>query len=56
MSRGIGAYSRSTSISTMVRPGGPISIDLTLPIVTPARRTSASRASVVASGKAAWKR
>ena len=51
MSFGIGAYGESSWTSTTVRaPPLSSSFDLTLPTFTPAIRTSASSASVAASG------
>jgi hypothetical protein len=54
LSSGIGANRSSISISATVRsPPLSSSFDFTLPTLTPAIRTSASVASVDASGKAA---
>ena len=51
MSFGIGAYGGSSWTSTIVRaPPLSSSFDFTLPTFTPAMRTSASSASVAASG------
>ena len=51
MSFGIGAYGESSWTSTTVRaPPLSSSFDFTLPTFTPAIRTSASSASVAASG------
>jgi hypothetical protein len=55
VSRGIGAYRFSISISTRVE-ASTCSDFLTWPTVTPEIRTSALSASWVASWKSAWKR
>ena len=57
MSLGIGAYGSSSWTSTIVRaPPASSSFVLTLPTFTPAMRTSASSASVAASGMCTVKR